>query len=122
MFAWYQASRLANRFLADADQRYAEGKFIEALTSYEEFDPATNRYVTHGGYMKAARIWSDARAWPRPASVERANARIDEILNQKITIEEAEAFMQANAGKQNPYLGAIYVTSWRTLRAGWRSR
>ena len=107
--AWYRASRLAATFMADADASYAAGKYIESLTGYEEFDQATNRYVTHGGYMKVDRIWSDPRAWPRPENVQRAEARIDEVLNQRLTIEDAEAFIQANAGKPNPYLGTIYL-------------
>jgi tetratricopeptide (TPR) repeat protein len=109
MFAWYQAARLATTFLADADASYAAGNYIEALTGYEEFDPATNKYITRGGYMMAARIWADANAWPRPANIDRAQARIDEILNQRLTIEEAEGFIQANTGKQNPYMGQIYL-------------
>lgn len=109
LFAWYQASRLATRFLADADVSYAAGKYIEALTGYEEFDPATNKYITRGGYMKVARIWADANTWPRPSNIDTAQARIDEILNQRLTIEEAEDFIQANTGKQNLYMGQIYL-------------
>jgi tetratricopeptide (TPR) repeat protein len=107
--AWYQASRLTTTFMADAEASYAAGNYIEALTGYEEFDPATNQYITRGGYMKAARIWADSNAWPRPDSVPVAQARIDEILNQRLTIEEAEGFIQANIGKQNPYMGQIYL-------------
>lgn len=107
--AWYRASRLTTTFMADADASYAAGKYIEALTGYEEFDPATNQYITRGGYMKATRIWADQNAWPRPASIDAAQARIDEILNQRLTIEEAEGFIQANIGKQNPYMGQIYL-------------
>jgi tetratricopeptide (TPR) repeat protein len=107
--AWYRASHLAATFMADADRSYAAGKYIEALTGYEEFDTATNTHVTRGGYMKVARIWADPQAWPRPAAAAQAQARIDEILNQKLTIEDAEGFIQANVGKQNPYLGAIYL-------------
>jgi tetratricopeptide (TPR) repeat protein len=107
--AWFRAARLTTTFMNDADASYAAGKYIEALTGYEEFDPATNRYVTRGGYMKVARIWADSNARPRPESVARAQARIDEILNQRLTIEEAEGFIQANIGKQNPYMGQIYL-------------
>jgi tetratricopeptide (TPR) repeat protein len=107
--AWYRASRLTATFMADADASYAAGKYIEALTGYEEFNPTTNQYITRGGYMKASRIWADQNAWPRPASVQTAQARIDEILNQRLTIEEAEGFVQANIGKQNPYMGQIYL-------------
>jgi tetratricopeptide (TPR) repeat protein len=107
--AWYRASQLTATFMADADASYAAGNYMQALTGYEEFDPATNQYITRGGYMKAAKIWSDQNAWPRPASVQVAQARIDEILNQRLTIEEAEGFIQANIGKQNPYMGQIYL-------------
>ena len=107
--AWYRASQLATRFMADAESSYSTGKYIEALTGYETFDQATNSYVTHGGYMKVARIWSDPQAWPRPANAAQAEARIVEILDQKLMIEDAEGFVQANIGKANPYMGVIYL-------------
>lgn len=107
--AWYRAAQLTATFIADADASYAAGRYIDALTGYEEFNQATNQYVTHGGYMQVTRIWADPNAWPRPASVERAQVRIDEILSRQLTIADAEGFIQANIGKQNPYQGAIYL-------------
>jgi tetratricopeptide (TPR) repeat protein len=107
--AWYRAANLAATFMADADRSYAAGKYIEALTGYEEFDPATNSHVTRGGYMSVARIWADPQAWPRPAAVAQAQAHIDEILDQKLTIEDAEGFIQAHVGKPNLYMGTIYL-------------
>src|SRR6266540_2602430 len=107
--AWYRASSLALGYLRDADASYDAGKYLEALVGYEEFDTARNAYVTHGGYMQVEKIWADPYSWPRPAGVERAQTRIDEIINQKITIQEAENFIQANTGKSNPYFGIIYL-------------
>lgn len=109
MFAWNRANSLSAVYLADADKSYGTGKYLQALTGYEDFDAQTNKYVTHGGYMQVAKIWSDPHAWPIPSDVQRANARIDEILNQRLTIADAEGFVQANTGKQNPYLGVVYL-------------
>jgi hypothetical protein len=108
-FAWYRAASLAQSYLGDADASYSAGKYLEALVGYEEFDTARNAYITHGGYMQVEKIWADPYSWPQPAGVERAQARIDEIINQKITIAEAEGFIQANTGKSNPYFGIIYL-------------
>ncbi len=107
--AWYRAAQLGATFMADADRSYAAGKYIEALTGYDEFDTATNSHITRGGYMKVARIWADPQAWPRPAAAAQAQVHIDEILNQKLTIADAEGFIQANVGKPNPYMGTIYL-------------
>src|SRR3954466_10476098 len=107
--AWYRASSLAQGYLRDADASYAAGKYLEALVGYEDFDSARNVYVTHGGYMQVEKIWADPYSWPRPTGVVRAQTRIDEIINQKITIPEAENFIQANTGKSNPYFGIIYL-------------
>lgn len=107
--AWYRASSLARGYLNDADASYNAGKYLEALVGYDEFDPQRNAYITRGGYMQVEKIWADPYSWPRPAGVERAQARIDEIINQKITIEEAERFIQANTGKSNLYFGIIYL-------------
>ena len=107
--AWFRANTLATTYLADADRSYDQGNYVEALTGYEEFDQATNTYKTRGGYMKVAKIWADPNAWPRPAGLDRANTRIDEILNQRMTIEDAEGFIQANTGRTNPYMGVVFL-------------
>jgi tetratricopeptide (TPR) repeat protein len=108
-FAWFRASSLSASFMADADRSYQAGQYLQAMTGYEEFDPARNTYVTRGGYASVARIWADDRAWPRPAVVEEAEGRVDEILNQRLTIADAEGFVQANIGRRNPYLGIVYL-------------
>lgn len=107
--AWYRASSLASTYLTDADTSYDAGKYLEALVGYEDFDPARDAYVTHGGYLHVERIWKDPNANPKPPGVERAIARIDEIINQRLTIEQAERFIEVNAGRGNPYLGVIYL-------------
>ncbi|HET9493200.1 MAG TPA: tetratricopeptide repeat protein [Chloroflexia bacterium] len=109
VYAWFDASGLSSQYLRDADTSYGESKYLEALVGYEDFDQATNKYVTRGGYMHVRRIWNDSYAWPVPAGVERANQRIDEIINDKMTVEQAEQFVRANTGKNNPYLGIIYL-------------
>jgi tetratricopeptide (TPR) repeat protein len=108
-FAWFQASRLTATFMADADTSYAAGNYLNALTGYEEFDQEANAYVSYGGYMKALNIWTSAYAWPKPDSMELARTRIDEVLQEHLTVTEAESFIQVNIGRQNPYLGTIYL-------------
>jgi hypothetical protein len=41
--------------------------------------------------------------------VERAPQRANEIINQKLTIDQATQFVQENTGKPNPYFGVIYL-------------
>lgn len=107
--AWWDGARLSARYVADADRAYEAGDFLTALTGEEEFDPATNQYVTRGGYMPALRVWDHPYARPRPAAVARAEQRIDEILQERLTVEDAEAYVQANVGRPNPYLGMVYL-------------
>lgn len=107
--AWFSASRLTASFIADADASYQAGNYLESLTGYEEFDPERDAYVTHGGYMQVLNIWASANAWPKPVSLEQARARIDEVLEQHLTIEEAEGFIQANIGRRSPFMGPIYL-------------
>ena len=109
VFAWYRASALTSTYMSDADRSYAEGKYLRALTGYEELDEQTGSTITRGGYANVAHIWADRDAWPRPAQVALAQQRIDEILNQHLTIDEAEGFILANTGKQNPYLGLVFL-------------
>jgi tetratricopeptide (TPR) repeat protein len=110
LLAWYGAYRLSQIYLSDADTSYDSGEFLNALLGYEEFDQTQNRYVDYGGYVQIERIWSDSYAQPVPPDVVRARERIDEIINSRLTIEEAEQFVQENAGRGNhPYLGLIYL-------------
>jgi hypothetical protein len=108
-FAWFQASRLSARFAADADASYQQGEYLQALVGSEEFDEARNEYVTRGGYVQVERIWSHPNSWPIAPQVAAARERIDEIIGQHLTAEEAEDYIRANTGKPAPYFGEIYV-------------
>lgn len=108
-FAWYNAKNLSAQYLSDADTSYQAGKYLDALVGSESFDQARNSYVTKGGYLQVEKIWSDAYSWPQPADYEKAKARTNEIINQRITLDQAEQFVEANTGKKNPYFGVIYL-------------
>lgn len=109
IYAWSNAASLTSQYLSDADSTYQSGKYLDALVGSESFDPATNKYVTKGGYLQVEKIWKDPYAWPVPGGVDRAEARIDEIINRRLTVDTAEQFIEANTGKQNPYFGVIYL-------------
>jgi tetratricopeptide (TPR) repeat protein len=109
IFGWIQALRLANNYYQDAEAAYAQGDYLNALTGYKEFDAEQNKYVQRGGYLQVERIWENPYAWPRPAVYEYARMRIQEIINQRLTISMAEEFIQANTGKVTPYLGIVYL-------------
>jgi hypothetical protein len=108
-FAWYNAFSLSSDYLRDADSTYQAGKYLDALVGSENFDSVTNKYVTKGGYLQVEKIWKDPYAWPIPGGVDRAVSRIDEIINQRLTVDQAEQFIQANTGKKNAYFGVIYL-------------
>ena len=108
-FAWYRAYRLSMRFMDNAAESFAAGNYLDALTGFDEFDKAANRYVYRGGYGQVALIWSDAYAWPRPAALAEAKARTDEIIQERLTVDDAEAYIEENAGQGSPYLGRIYL-------------
>ncbi|HEX9091953.1 MAG TPA: hypothetical protein VF831_10710 [Anaerolineales bacterium] len=109
VFGWIQAQRLANGYYTDAEAAYAQGDYLNALTGYKEFDAERNKYVQRGGYLQVERIWDNPYAWPRPAVYEYAQTRIQEIIQQRITVPMAEGFIQANIGKVTPYLGIVYL-------------
>jgi hypothetical protein len=109
LLAWWNASRLTNRFLEDANTRYEQGDYLEALVGGQEFNPQTNRYNKVGGYVDIEKIWSNRYSMPVPAAVEQAKQRTWEIINQYLTIAQAERYIQANIGKPAPYFGEIYL-------------
>jgi tetratricopeptide (TPR) repeat protein len=109
LLAWWDASRLTRRYMADAEASAAAGNYLEALSGYQEFDEARNEYIQRGGYIQVERIWQHRNAWPVSASYAEARTRIDEIINNDLTLEQAEQFVQQNIGRANPYLGPIYL-------------
>lgn len=109
LLAWWNASQLTNRFLADANEHYEQGEYLDALVGGQEFDPQTNRYSKVGGYVDVEKIWSNRYSAPVPAAVQQAKERTDEIIYQHLTIPEAERYIQANIGRPAPYFGEIYL-------------
>lgn len=109
LLAWWDAYRLSLTYLKDADSSYQEGRYLDALLGYEEFDQAKRHYVAHGGYIQVQRIWENAYSFPVPGEVDRAEKRIDEIIYSRLTVAEAEEFVQKNVGRYNPYMGPIYL-------------
>lgn len=109
VLAWWDARRLTDDFLEDANASFEEGNYLQALTGYREYDPELDENVVYGGYGDVVRIWNHNQARPAPAEVELARARIDEIINDRLTIDQAEVFVQRNIGRSSPYLGVIYL-------------
>ena len=107
--AWFNASRLSNRFIQDADAAYNEGEYLESLVGAERFDPQTNQYVKQGGYLDVEKIWSSSYSWPAPPELGRASQRTQEIVDQRLTIEMAEEYIRANTGRPAPYFAEIYL-------------
>ncbi len=108
-FAWFRAYRLSLTFIENAAESFQAEEYLNALTGYEVFDETQNRYVYRGGYGQVARIWEDPYAWPRPAEVAEARRRTDEIIGERLTLDDAETFIEANVGQRNPYLGRVYL-------------
>lgn len=110
LFAWYNAYTLAGRFSQEAAASFAAGDYLDALVGYQEFDEGENRYVNRGGYMAIERMWSAPYSWPQPAAVQTAHARSQEIINQHLSVADAEQYIQANTGRPGaPYFGEIYL-------------
>jgi len=109
LLAWWDAYRLSQTYLRNANASYEEGRFLDALVGYEKYNESTKKYVEYGGYMQVKHIWTDEYAFPKPSEVKRAQTRIDDIIYTRLTIEDAEQFVQENIGRSNPYMGLIYL-------------
>jgi tetratricopeptide (TPR) repeat protein len=107
--AWINSSRLADEFLTSAETAYQEGRYLEALTGYEEIDPVTQVRTTHGGFYQVTRLWGNKGALPKPASYPHALERIQEIIQEKLDITSAEEFIQMYTGREHPYFPDIYL-------------
>jgi tetratricopeptide (TPR) repeat protein len=108
--AWYNANLLATRFFQDAEASYKAGNFLDALVGYQKFDNPTNKYINYGGYLNVEKIWSSYYSWPLPPYAVQAMARSQEIINQKLTVQQAEQYIKNNTGRPGtPYFAEIYL-------------
>lgn len=109
-FAWYNANVLATRFFQDAEATFKSGDYLKSLVGYQTFDNKTNKYINYGGYLNVEKIWSSPYSWPQPPYVQQAVKRSQEIVNQKLTVQQAEQYIQNNIGRPGtPYFAEIYL-------------
>jgi tetratricopeptide (TPR) repeat protein len=110
VLAWYNANLLATRFFQDAEASYKAGNFLDALVGYQKFDNTTNKYINYGGYLNVEKIWSSYYSWPQPPYLQQALQRSQEIINQKLTVQQAEQYIKDNTGRPGtPYFAEIYL-------------
>jgi len=108
--AWYNANQLSSRFYKDAAASYQAGDYLNALVGYQKFDEKTNKYINYGGYVTVEKIWSNKYSWPVPTFVQESRQRSQEIINQKLTADQALQYIQENTGRPSaPYFGEIYL-------------
>ena len=108
--AWYNANQLAARFYQDSEASFAAGDYLNSLVGYQQFDTASNKYVNYGGFLSVEKIWSSGYSWPQPSYVQQAVARSQEVINQKLTLQQAEQYILNNTGRPGtPYFAEIYL-------------
>jgi tetratricopeptide (TPR) repeat protein len=108
--AWFNANQLATRFYQDSEASFNKGDYLRALVGYQTFDDTTNKYVNYGGYLNVEKIWSSRYSWPRPPYLQQAVIRSQEVINEKLTIKQAEQYIVENTGRPGaPYFAEIYL-------------
>ena len=77
---------------------------------YQKFDNSTNKYINYGGYLSVEKIWSSYYSWPQPPYLLQALLRSQEIIDQKLTVQQAEQYIKDNTGRPGtPYFAEIYL-------------
>jgi len=110
VLAWYNANQLGTRFFQDSEASFNTGDYLKSLVGYQTFDNASNKYVNYGGYLSVEKIWSSAYSWPQPAYTQQAIQRSQEVINQKLTVQQAEQYIIDNTGRPGtPYFAEIYL-------------
>ncbi len=108
--AWFNANQLASRFYQDSEASFNKGDYLQALVGYQTFDNQTNKYINYGGYLNVEKIWSSRFSWPQPAYLQQAFKRSQEVIDQKLTVQQAEQYIKDNTGRPGtPYFAEIYL-------------
>ena len=96
----------------DSEASFKAGDYLKALVGYQKFDATTNKYINYGGYLNVEKIWSSPYSWPQPPYLQQAVQRSQEVISQKLTVQQAEQYIQENTGRRVRRISPKSTCAW----------
>jgi len=108
---WYESYQRSNLYLEQANASFAAGDYTTALKGGEVYDQELGSYVFIAGYEHVLAIWSSDWAAPKPASYYQSQAKIDEIIYEKLTADQGIQIFKQYLNLSNDHLPEILIQS-----------
>jgi tetratricopeptide (TPR) repeat protein len=108
VWSWEEVNIKTNKYYNDAIESYRSGDYITALKGKGSSGLETNS-ISKGGFQNVVQAWSAPYAAPKPAEYKESLGKIDELINQKLTIELGEKIYDKYVGIDDAYLPQVMV-------------
>lgn len=108
---WYETYQNSLNFYEQSTDNFEAGDYGLALKGGEEYDQELGAYAYTGGYEQVLAAWSNKWAIPKPSLYQKAEEKINEIIYEKLTAEEAYFIFQEHFRSSNRHLPEILIQS-----------
>jgi len=108
-WSWYESNSMSARYYQDALRKFNNGDYISALKGEEFEKEDKSGYYFSGGFQQVVQIWEHPFACPRPDEYKLAGEKINEIIDEKITIEMGMEMFNRYFRQDNFYLGRVLL-------------
>jgi tetratricopeptide (TPR) repeat protein len=113
---WYESYQRSKTFFDQASQSFANGDYGRALKGGESFDENTQSYKFVGGYEQVVGIWTNRWAVPKPGIYREAEAKIHDILYEKLTADQGLVIFKKYLNLSNAHLPEILIQSGKLYK------
>jgi tetratricopeptide (TPR) repeat protein len=105
-WGWIQSYTMSERYFQQANANMKAGNYAIALKG----TPSTNGDTDYqGGYEQVVNMWSGPWSFPRPSIYWEAEHQIQDIIQNKLTISDAQDIIQTYLNLDNEYLPEIML-------------
>lgn len=108
IWSWEEVNIKTDKYYNDAIQSYESGDYMAALKGKGATGKETSS-ISKGGFQNVVQAWSAPYAVPKPAVYKEALQGIDELINQKLTIEIGEKLYDKYVGVDDAYLPQVML-------------
>ncbi len=106
--AWIETENFARENFGKAQEMLKEGKYLQALNGYQEFDPKAQKYVTYVGFSQISVMFKDSPIFGVPKIVDQSKQEVMKLIATMPT-NDLETYFQSTVRNKNPYI--LYVVA-----------
>lgn len=113
---WYESYQRSKTFFDQASQSFANGDYGMAIKGGDFFDKDTQSYKFVGGYEQVLGNWSNRWAIPKPGIYREAQAKIHDIIYEKLTADQGLLIFKKYLNLSNEHLPEILIQTGKLYK------